>query len=315
MKRILLSVVLFSSLALAACGVAPSKPKPIKVAVLPVLDVFPLYVAEAEGYFKANGVDVELVPVASAPERDQLMQAGQIDGMLNETVTTLYYNRDEVKIVIVRFARTATQDAALFRILAAKDSGIKTVQDLKGVPIGISEGTIIEYMTDRVLEKAGLAPSEIAHIAVPKIPDRLTLLSSGELKAANLPDPLASLAIQQGAVLVIDDTSYPEVSNSVYTFSEKVLKENPAAIRGFLAAVEQAVNAIHADKTRWGSLLADKKLVPAPLLPTYVLPDFPKASVPSEAQFTDALAWAKTRGLVKSDISYTASVDASFLPK
>ncbi len=69
----------------------------------------------------------------------------------------------------------ATAEYPVFRILAAKDSGITTVGDLKNVPIGISQGTVIEYMADRVLENAGLAPGEIAKIAVPKISDRTAL--------------------------------------------------------------------------------------------------------------------------------------------
>jgi NitT/TauT family transport system substrate-binding protein len=309
-------LIVLSMLILSGCGTsAPEKAKPIKIAALPVLDVFPLYVAEAQGYFKNNGVEVELIPVGSAPERDQLMQAGQIDGMLSETVTTLYYNRESTKVAIVRFARTATEKDPVFRILASKSSEIKSVQDLRGIPIGISEGTIIEYMTDRVLQKAGLKPEEIAKIAVPKITDRMTLLNSGDLKAANLPDPLASLAMQNGAVLIIDDTTYPEVSNSVYAFREKTIKENPAAVRSFLAAIEQAVKDINSDKMKWNSLLAEKKLVPPQLLSNYTLPDFPTASVPTEAQFKDTVAWAKGKGLIKTDISYQTTVDASFLPK
>jgi hypothetical protein len=43
---------------------------------------------------------------------------------------------------------------------------------------------------------------------------RMSLLGSGELPAATLPDPLSLLAEQQGAVVVLDDTSHPEISYS-----------------------------------------------------------------------------------------------------
>ncbi len=316
MKKLLFAFLVLT-LMISGCAAPAQQPEPtpIKIAVLPVLDVLPLYVAEANGYFEANGIEVELVPVSSAPERDQLMQAGQIDGMLTESVTSLIYNRDAARIKIVRFARTATATTPIFRILAAKDSGIQTPADLKGVEIGISQGTIIDYMTDRALEKAGLGKEDIARVAVPKIDERLTLLASGQLKAATLPDPVASLALQQGAVLVVDDTTVPEVSNSVYAFSVKTLEENPAAVKAFLKAVEQAVMEINKDKAAVKPLLIEKKLVPPPLLDSYILPDFPTASVPSEAQWADALTWAKERGLVSGDVSYTSSVDGSYLPE
>jgi len=190
MKKLIQALLVLALLVMSGCTAQPGQPQPLKVAVLPVLDSLPLYVAESQGYFAAAGIDVELVPVGSAPERDQLMQSGQIDGMLTELVTTLNYNRTEAKIKIVRFARVATSEYPVFRILAAAGSGIATAADLRNVPIGISEGTVIEYMTDRVLAQAGLLPEEISKIAVAKIADRSALLESGELKAAVMPDPL-----------------------------------------------------------------------------------------------------------------------------
>lgn len=315
MRKIFSFLMILVVFSLSACGGSVSKePQNLRVAVLPVLDVLPLYVAEAQNYFTQNGVNVELVPVGSAPERDQLMQAGQIDGMLTELVVTLLYNRDEPKISIIRFARVATAEYPLFRIVAAKDSGIKTPQDLKGIPVAISDLTVIEYTTDRLLEKAGLAPDDIAKISVPKIPDRLALLDSGELKAANLPDPVASVAIQKGAVVVVDDTSYPQISNSVYAFSKDAVARKPDAIKAFLKAVDQAVEEINNDKTKWNNLMVDKKLAPPTVLAGYTLPDFPPASVPSREQFDDALAWVQAKGVVQKAISYESCVDPSFLP-
>lgn len=314
MKKVPLVLLILLAFGMVSCGPG-QKPATLKIAVLPILDSVPLYVAQAEGIFKKHDVQVELIPIASAPERDQLMQSGQIDGMLNEVVSTILFNRDESKVVILRFARAATPEGAVFRILAAKESGITEVAGLRGVPIAISEGTIIEYTTDRILEKAGLRPNEIQKINVPKIPDRLSLLGAGELKAANLPDPMASLAIQNGAVNVIDDTFYPEVSNSVWSFKAATVKEHPEEVRRFMAAVEEAVDVINADKGRWSELLTELKFVPPALVGKYVIPDYPKASVPDEAQVADAAAWLKAKGLIQKDPVYSELVDPSFLPK
>lgn len=313
-KRILFLTVIVILL-LSSCTRAPATSKILKVAVLPVLDSLPLYVALENGYFEDAGIEVELIPVGSAPERDQLMQSGQIDGMLNEVVTTLYYNREGAKIKIVRFARVATADYPVFRILAAKDSGITSTEDLRGVPIGVSEGTIIEYMADRVLANAGLSVEEIKKIAVPKIADRTALLESGELKAAVMPDPLASLLMQKGAVMVIDDTTLPEVSNSVYSFNMDIINNSPDSVKAFLAAVEKAVLEINNNKDSYTNLMVELNLVPAAIIGTYSIPDFPLASVPSEAQFADALAWASAKNLVTPGLLYSDNVDASFLPE
>ena len=313
MRRFWILPVLLA-LALSSCGGAPPEMTTLKIGVLPILDALPMYVAESQGFFAEQGVTVEFVPVSSAAERDQLMQAGQIDGMINDLVSTMLYNKDEIQIVVVSFARTATADFPQYRVLASKDSGIETVADLAGIPIGVSEGTVIAYTTDRLLEAEGLSPDEIVMLAVPKIPDRLALLNSGELKAANLPDPLSSLAIQGGAKVIIDDTSHPEIGNSLISFSKRVVDEHPQAIEAFMAAVEQAAAEINADKSLWSDLLTEKQLVPAPVVGTYVIPSFPTGSVPSEAQFADVLAWTQEKGLLTGSVSYSDSVDASFLP-
>jgi NitT/TauT family transport system substrate-binding protein len=310
---IFLLLILLPILSFSACSQVKSE-NTLKIAVLPVLDGFPLYVANSQGYFTEQGVKVELIPVASAPERDQLMQSGQIDGMVNELVATLIYNKNGSKIQNLRIARAATAQYPLFRILGAPGGTIKTVQDLKGVPIGISQGTVIEYTTERMLQKAGLKPEEIKTINVPKIPDRTSLLESGQLKAANMPDPLASLSIKKGAPVIIDDTSYPEVSFSVYSFKIDTIKNQPEALKAFMRAIEKAVKEINSDKGKWKPLLTKLKLVPQPLMDSYVLPDYPLASVPNEKQFADALAWVKEKDLVDKDLTYNDSINSTFLP-
>jgi NitT/TauT family transport system substrate-binding protein len=313
----LIAIVLIASSALGGCAPArqaPGEPIRLRLALLPILDTLPMYVAEQEGLFESNGVQVEFIPVASAPERDQVIAAGQADGMINEVVSTMFSNKASTQVQIVRYARVATTDQALFRILASGNSEINAVEDLKGVEIGISEGTVIAYLTDRLLQAEGFSADEIQTVAVPKIPDRLALLGTGELKAAMLPEPLSSLAELQGARLVLDDTRHPEYSFSTIAFRKAVIDAQPEAIRGFLAALEQAVGLINADPSKWNSLLGEKNLVPEPLLATYQVPTFVTAGVPTQAQWDDTLEWAKEANLIDQDVSYQDSVTDQYLP-
>jgi NitT/TauT family transport system substrate-binding protein len=312
-------VVVLLAVLLSACGgaAAPAaKEEPtLKIAVLPILDALPMYVADAQGYFKNAGINVEFVPVASAADRDQIMQAGQVDGMINDLTSTVLYNKDAQKIAIVRFARVAAPDNAQYTVLASKDSGITTPAGLKGIEIGISQGTVIDYITQRLLEHAGLTASDIKTTNVPKIPDRLQLLAEGKLKAAVLPEPSASLAVQGGAINVIDDRSLPSVGTSEISFSVNSLKSKPETVKKFLAAIEKATADVNGSPDKWNTLLTDKKLVPAPLIGKYTLPRFPPASVPSEAQIKDVLAWMLARNLIKAEVPYSQLVDASYLPE
>ena len=86
-------------------------------------------------------------------------------------------------------------------------------------------------------------------------------------------------------------------------------------MRAFLAALEQAVNAINQSPDQFNDLLTKSELVPTALAAGYHIPPFVTASVPSETQFADALAWAKSKGLLDHDLAYQDCVNSTFLPK
>ena len=278
-------------------------PVTLKIAVLPIIDTIPLYVAESEGIFEEFDLNVELIPVSSAPELSQMVASGQADGMITDALTVAFFDKEEIKLQIVRYAQTPSEERGHFFILSAKNSGITNPTDLKGVEVGISEGTIIEYVNDRLLEKEGFSANEIATIAVPKIPERMALLASGEIQAAVLPDPLASIALSQGATIVLDDSQSPEYGASVYAFSTEMIEEHPEAIRTFIDTIDIAIKFIADDPEEYIPVLADNNLIPPPMLDDYVIPPFPMG-IFSEAEWLDTLAWAQAKGLLTVNIPY-----------
>ena len=310
-QRIVLA--LFSLLlVLSAC--APQTAGTLKIAVLPIIDTLPMYIAQQEGLFAKYGVNVEFIPVASAPERDQLLAAGGADGTINETLAVMLFNKENVQMQVVRYALRPTDGNGHFFILASAKSGISSVDELKGMEIGVSQGTVIEYVTERLLQADGFTSDEIKTIAVPKIPDRMALLASGELSAGVMPDPLASLVVSQGGVIVTDDSSHPEYGFSVISFRKGVIDANPEAVKGFLAAIEEATELLNEDPAKYKNVLSEQKLVPPPLMESYKAPIFPTAGVPTAEEWTDALNWLKEKGILTADVSYEDSVNTSLLP-
>ncbi len=288
--------------------------KSLKVALLPILDALPFYVAESEGYFVDYGVDVKAVPVASGLERDQLMQSGAIDGMLNEMITTANFNRNRLRVKSVLSARRAYPDYPLFRILSAPGSRVTSTGGLAGVPIGISQNTIIEYVTDRLLTAEGLDPGAIIKKSVPVIPERYQLLLQGQLKAATLPDPLAQSALEAGAGEIVDDSAYPGYSVSVLSFTIHSLNNKADAVRLFLKAWDRAAAAINKNPESFRGLLLKKIRVPRNIQKTYKIPPFPLREVPDAGQWADVMDWMTDKGLLASALSYDDSITAQYLP-
>jgi NitT/TauT family transport system substrate-binding protein len=327
-KAVFVSIIFLVTVLVSACqpaaqspSVSPAtatapktEPVMLRLALLPILDALPIYVAQEEGYFQEAGINVQFIPANSANERDQIMAAGQADGIINDLVSVMLYDRDQVQIQVVCFAQVATKENPMFRIVTSAQSGIQSVADLKDVEIGISQSSVIEYVTDRLLESEGIPDNQIQTIAVPKIPDRLALLANNGLKAATLPEPFSSQAMLDGGIDILDDSSHPQYGNSVISFRKSVIDSDPQAVKAFLEAVQKAVSAINANPQGWSAVLSKYNLLPDALLASYVIPPYPAAAVPTKAQFDDVVSWVMDKQLITNPVSYTDAVNSSLLP-
>ncbi len=321
MRKILFSLTLLAALLAAALAPLPGAARAqdddvtLRMGLIPVLDVLPFYVAQEAGYFEDEGVNVELIPVSSALERDQLLLAGEIDGMLNDLISTGIFNADQTRIVIVAQARRAYEDAPQIRILSAPRSNITIPGDVTNVEIGISENSMIHYLTQRILEAEGISADELEYRAEPNIPVRYQLLMEGQLRAVTLPDPLAQAAIDGGAILVADDTVLveEEYSQSVLSFRAEIVEEHPAAVQAFLRAWMRAAEDINADPEAYRDLWIENTNVPESVRDTYVLPPFPTYAVTGQDAWEDAVNWLVEQDIVDNAASYEDSVNPSFI--
>ena len=133
------------------------------------------------------------------------------------------------------------------------------------------------------------------------------------MSAATLPDPLGALAVQSGASIIMDDSAHPEYGFSIYSFRKAVIDAHPEDVMNFLLAVDEAIALINADPTQFTDILSEAKIVPPPLLEAYKIPPFPVAGIPTESEWNDALNWAKDKGMLEVDVSYSESVNPSLL--
>ncbi len=316
LKYLIFTICIFSCLSVSpVVNGASGKGDRLRLALLPIPSVLPIFVAETNGYFKESGLTIETLSVGSALERDQLMQAGRIDGMINEISGTAVFNREKVQVKIVGIARSPIGASPIFRILAAPGSGASDIRDLAGIPIGISKNTVIEYITLRLMEAGGVEGDEIVYKFVPVLPERLQLLLSGQIKAATLPDPLGTSAIRAGAVEIVNDTALADMSVSVISFSSAALTDKPEAVKKFMAAWDQAVADLNADPEQYKGLMLEKIRVPKNVHDSFVIPPYPRKVVPSRKQWDDVMVWMTGKKLLPAPLAYEDSVTVDFLPQ
>lgn len=316
MKNIVLVIMIFSLTgSIYAAGNSESKQKTtsLRVAFLPIIDALPLYIAEEQGYFEEEGLKVTALSVANPIERDQLMQSGEIDAMLNELSTLALFNRDKIQLKAVITVRKPMEGSPYFRILASPGSKISSPTDLAGIPIGVSKNTVIEYLTMRILQAEGIPADSILTKNVPVIPERFQLLMTGALPAATLPDPLGEAAIAAGAVLVTDDLSHPKYSISVLSFTTGLTNNNSRAVKGFVRAWNRAVTDLNSNPEAFRKLFLEKVRVPEIIENTFRIPEFPYGEIPNKEQWEDVINWLQEKELLETSPLYESSITDIFL--
>ena len=274
----------------------------------------PLYLAETQNLFTAAGLKVELIPFNSARERDVAMQAGKIDGEIADLIAVALLKKGGTDVRATTIGLGAKPEEGRFALLAAAKGKVKTIADLKNTPVAISENSIIEYVTDNLLLAGGLTQEEIKKVAIPSIPARMEALAGGQIEAAVLPDPLATLAEKSGARLIADDTKI-NLSQTVLLFRKQVIDENKAAVIKAIEIYGQAGQELTTNPDKYRALVIEKARIPGPIKDTYKSPTFSPLQVPTEEQVTKVIDWMVSKKLLAKPLTYDELVDKSLLAK
>lgn len=280
----------------AAPGNTAEAGNTLTVGLTPAVDAIPFIIAKENGYFADRGVDVRFEVFKSARDRDAAFQSGALEGALSDEVGVCLYRNGGFDVRI-----TGITDGD-FLLLAGKASGIRSVGDLKGKKIAISENTVVEYTLDKILEKNAIGPGEVEKVAVPAIPIRLEMLRNGQLDAALLPEPFSSFAMNDGALLL--DSAYTEgMFPAVSVFTQKAIDEKGKAIRAFYEAYEEAVAYVNQTPIDgYEDIVIETIGYPEDMRGKIKLPEYRRNALPSESELAAAIDWAVKKGLCKDTL-------------
>jgi len=244
--------ILAAILACAAMvGAAQAQAIKVRLAVggKPSLFYLPLTVAQRLGYFKDEGLDVEISDFPGGAKALQALVGGSADvvtGAYDHIVQMRAQNQPVIGLVeIGQFPGYA------LGLSPAKASAYSGPKDLKGLKIGITApGSSTHFMVKYIMARAGLSPDDASYIGVGASASAVAAARRGEIDGLVNTDPVITLLENDGLIKVVADTRTLEGTRKVYggAYTAAVLyaqpqfvERNPKAAQGLANAFVRAL--------------------------------------------------------------------------
>jgi NitT/TauT family transport system substrate-binding protein len=210
----------------------------------------PLTIAERRGYFKDEGLTVDIPDFAGGSKSLQALMGGSADIVSGAYEHTI--NMQAKNLRIRSFVLQGRAPQIVFAINTKEMPNYKTLADLKGKRIGVSApGSSTAMMASYVLAKGGLKPSDVSFIGVGVSGTALTAMRSGEIDAIVNLDPVISMLDREGLIKIIYDTRTLKDTQEVYGgmmpasvlyTTEDFIKANPNTVQAVTNAMVRALH-------------------------------------------------------------------------
>ncbi|MEU6647183.1 ABC transporter substrate-binding protein [Saccharomonospora sp. NPDC046836] len=239
-------------LLLSACATGPggqsgsdgSGPVRINQAFQSLL-YLPLYVAEDQGFFADEGVDVEISTGGGGTQSWSAVLGGSADFSIQDPVFVPKTRESGGEGVVV----AGVQDAPTVFILGKDGTSVQddlSTLEGKRVIVGPEPDTTWAFMT-HLIEQNGLQNVELVNVA---IGNELAAVASGQADYALAVEPQISEGEQQGLHIVYSFSAnedwYPFAFSSL-TSTPRYLNANPETAQSVVTAFERAYRSIYAD--------------------------------------------------------------------
>ena len=247
-------VLLFALLALYASPAPAQTPlTPFRVGMSDTVNtVLPLWMAQAGGFFAANGLNVELVNMGGGSRGARELQESRLDAMRVGLSSVVQANRSGGELRLI----ASMSNVIRFTFFSA--AGVRGADDLKGGVVGVSSfGSESDTTVTLALERLGLTRNDITLKEYGGAARRLAALKSGEIKATAINEPVASLAREEGVNVMVDLVAQkiPWLFSGIVV-RRSDLKDRPGVIGRFLRAAIEGNYLALTNETRAKEVLA-----------------------------------------------------------
>ena len=268
-----------AALALLLAGwvppMAPAEMTRFKVGISePVNTVLALWMAQAGGFYGAQGLDVEILNMNGGSRGAQELQSGRIDAMHVGLSSVVKLNQDGGDL------RTIASLSNVIRFTFFAAPGVKTAADLKGGVIGVSAfGSESDSTVTLALARLGMRRDDVVLKEYGGGMRRLEALKSGEIKGTAINEPVASLAREAGLTAMVDLVAekIPWLFSSIVVKASYLESHRDVLTRFLKASIEGNYLAL-TDETRAKEVLAREARIVDPKIIDTSYNDFKQQS-------------------------------------
>jgi len=312
----------------AATAAAPAQT--VNVGATATTSDAPIFIADAKGYFREEGLDVKVTQFRSASDMVAPLGTGELDAGAGSASAGLYNAVARgIKLRIVADKASSPPGYGATKIIVRKDhvaSGrYREPKDLKGMRFAMNAPGVSNTSTlNTLLASAGLKYSDVETIDLP-LPEHVVALKNKSVDAAASVEPAPTIAIRNGDAVLVrsDDEILPNHQIAVLLYSEDFARRRSDAARRFMRAYIRAVrfyNDALAGGRLDGGTAEDVIAILAAATPIKSR-DIYKAITPTGMN-TDGrvnveslaydLAFYRAQGLIRGNVSLDEVVDSSF---
>jgi NitT/TauT family transport system substrate-binding protein len=217
MRLLKLLAVAFALLAAGAAQAQNLEKKKITLAVggKSLLYYLPLTIAERKGYFKNEGLDVEIVDFPGGAKALQAMVGGSADIVSGAYEHTI--NMQAKGQPIVGLALQGRYNGIVLGIAKSKAAQYKSAADLKGMKVGVTApGSSTHMAVQNLAVRAGLKPDDFAAILVGASAGAVAAVKRGTIDAISNLDPVITKLESEGDIVIVADTRTAKGMKDVY---------------------------------------------------------------------------------------------------
>jgi NitT/TauT family transport system substrate-binding protein len=211
----------------------------------------PFYIARDKGYFKDEGVDVELVVMEDTPIKMGALMAGQLDLVASTVDEFPIYMKPGIGLHYVLAVDNSKGGDGI-----VADKEITDITGLKGKKVAFEEGSVSQFFLNALLKDAGLSQADIQPVNMAAT-DAGVAFAAGQVDAAVTWEP----ALSQGAKaphghLLLTSADKPGLITDVVAATTDTLKTKGDDVKAFVRAWYRALDYIKTNPDDANAIMA-----------------------------------------------------------